>query len=75
MFIQLPKKPTFFLACSLVFSTAAFAGGLERETSAPSSYEPAASSPVAAETQSVIVTPSNYSRGVWISRSSLRPTK
>ena len=82
------NKPAFFIACSLVFSTAAIAGGIERGSSAPvapvapASATPVASSPApaatparAAASAATLTTPTNYTRTVWVSRSCVRPAQ
>jgi len=79
------NKPTFFIACSLVFSTAAIAGGIERGSSAPvaparatpvaSSLAPAITPAPAAASAATLTAPANYTRAVWVSRSFVRPAQ
>ena len=82
------NKPAFFIACSLVFSTAAIAGGIERGSSAPvapvalASATPVASSLASANTPApaasstaTLTAPANYTRAVWVSRSFVRPAQ
>ena len=83
MFTHLPKKSTFLIASSLVFSSAALAGGLERESRVSSYTAPApsassaaatpASTSSAAATETLVTAPFNSTRSVWISRSLYRP--
>jgi hypothetical protein len=87
MFNHLPKKFTLLIAGSLVFSSAALAGGLERESRTSSYTAAATSSSSAAATsastspasasaaaETLVTAPFNNTRGVWISRSMYRPS-